>query len=57
MKIGNMELENVKASTNDSNSPALIGNEFLEKYTIVMDFVNKNMAFVPSENKTVMMYC
>lgn len=55
--IGDMKLENVMASSSGNNSIALIGNAFLEKYTIIMDYVNKNIAFLPIDEKSKMPCC
>jgi len=57
ISIGNMKLENVKASASGSNNIALVGNEFLEKYTIVMNFVDKSMAFLLVEEQCNILCC
>jgi hypothetical protein len=46
-KSGTIELENVKASTTGNNTKALIGNEFLEHYIVVLDFVNRGLTLIP----------
>lgn len=51
ISIGDMKLENIRASASGSNNIALVGNEFLEKYTIIMNFLDKRMAFMPIEEK------
>jgi hypothetical protein len=50
LQIGDLKLMNVKVSFGSDDSPALIGNEFLEQYTLVLDFVNRNLALVPPAN-------
>jgi len=46
ISIGNRNLENVKASTTGKNCEALIGNEFLENYIVILDFINKRIIFL-----------
>lgn len=49
ISIGHLNLENIKVLVSDNNAMALIGNEFLERYIIIMDFVNERLAFLPAE--------
>jgi hypothetical protein len=47
--MGEMKLENIKSSTAGNNTEALIGNEFLENYIVVLDFVNDLVTFLPAD--------
>jgi hypothetical protein len=47
---GNLNKENVKASTTGANTKALLGNEFLEDYTVVLDFRNKQLILIPAKD-------
>jgi len=50
ISIGNLNVENVKASTTGNNKDALIGNEFLENYIVVLDFLNGQLTFLPADD-------
>jgi hypothetical protein len=47
--IGEVKLENIKSTTAGNNTDALIGNEFLEDYIVVLDFVNDRAFFLPAD--------
>ncbi|HNW89862.1 MAG TPA: aspartyl protease family protein [Bacteroidales bacterium] len=51
ISIGTLQAENVKSSTTGNNKDALIGNEFLENYIVVLDFLNGQLTFLPADEE------
>lgn len=48
-KSGELNEINVKSSIGNSDALALIGNDFLQNYTIIMDFIHNQMIFIPRD--------
>lgn len=48
--IGTLNAANVKSSSTGNNKDALIGNEFLENYIVVLDFLNGQLTFLPADD-------
>lgn len=44
---GNLNLSNVKCSSSGRNTRALIGNEFLENYIVIFDFIHNKFIMIP----------
>ncbi|NUM31059.1 MAG: aspartyl protease family protein [Bacteroidetes bacterium] len=47
LEFGNLNLKNVKCSTSGKNTRALIGNEFLENYIVILDFIHNKFILIP----------
>lgn len=51
MRIGNLTIENVKTSSTGNNTVNLLGNEFLQDYTIVLDFISNTFILFREETE------
>jgi hypothetical protein len=57
LSLGEMKLHNIKASSSGNNTEALIGNEFLEKYIVILDFIHEKVTLIPYVRPYSNQYC
>lgn len=51
-EFGTLSTENIKSSSSGKNTRSLIGNEFLENYIVVLDFIHGKFILIPYSDES-----